>query len=133
MRGFTQLCEAITSWRQIHCDGLRHELIHIMQLYKQTLAPVRMFKALSRDSIKAVVFVLVPLGLTLPCCAGWAVGSAAASTPAAGKGEAEADVSSLAWHVPLAHMRHSEPPSRHQQPHAPLLSNWDLIGCMLSV
>ena len=41
LRAFTPLCEAIVSWRQIQCEGLSNEIVQLMQLYKQNLAPVR--------------------------------------------------------------------------------------------
>ncbi len=37
MGGFTKVCEAITSWRVVRCEGLANELVQIMTLYKQTL------------------------------------------------------------------------------------------------
>ena len=40
MRAFTPLCEAIVSWRQLHCEGLQNQIIQLMQLYKQNLAAV---------------------------------------------------------------------------------------------
>ena len=40
VRAFTPLCEAVTSWRQIQCEGLSNEIIQLMQLYKQNFAPV---------------------------------------------------------------------------------------------
>ena len=40
VRAFTPLCEAVTSWRQIQCEGLNNEIIQLMQLYKQNFAPV---------------------------------------------------------------------------------------------
>lgn len=38
LSGFVPLCEAIASWHIIRCDGLRHELIQLMQLYRNNLA-----------------------------------------------------------------------------------------------
>lgn len=40
VRSFSQLCEAVTSWRQIQCEGLRNEIVQLLQLYKQNLEPV---------------------------------------------------------------------------------------------
>lgn len=40
LSGFVPLCEAIASWHIIRCDGLRHELIQLMQLYRNNLAQV---------------------------------------------------------------------------------------------
>lgn len=37
MGAFTQLCEAIVSWRHIACEGLRNELSQIMVSYQQSL------------------------------------------------------------------------------------------------
>jgi len=40
LRAFTSLCEAITSWKVIQCEGLSNEIVHLMQLYKQNFQSV---------------------------------------------------------------------------------------------
>ena len=40
LNGFVPLCEAIASWHIIRCDGLRHELIQLIQLYRTNLIQV---------------------------------------------------------------------------------------------
>ena len=41
VQAFGTLCEAITSWQHIHCQGLTNEIIHLMQMYKHTFQQVK--------------------------------------------------------------------------------------------
>jgi hypothetical protein len=38
---FGPLCEAITSWRVVRCEGSSNQLIQLMQLYRENLAKAR--------------------------------------------------------------------------------------------
>ena len=44
LKGWVPLCEALVSWHIIRCDGLRHDLIQLMQAFKGNLAKVRLLR-----------------------------------------------------------------------------------------
>ena len=43
LKGWVPLCEAIVSWHIIRCDGLRHDLMQLMQAFKANLVKARPF------------------------------------------------------------------------------------------
>ena len=58
LSGFVPLCEAITSWHIIRCDGLRHELIQLMHLFRTNLAQVLSSQITISDGLNLILQVI---------------------------------------------------------------------------
>ena len=46
INAFVPLCQAVTSWVKIQCEGLNNEVIQIMQAYKQNFQTVSLLHSL---------------------------------------------------------------------------------------
>ena len=53
LKGWVPLCEAIVSWHIMRCDGLRHDLMSLMQAFKANLAKVSSYLSCCRTVVEA--------------------------------------------------------------------------------